>query len=75
MEGARLEATHDGLVAIARQAMNRNTGARGLRAVMEELLLEMMFDLPSLGAGARYLDRCRRRNAGQPRRLPERTAA
>jgi ATP-dependent Clp protease ATP-binding subunit ClpX len=47
MDGARLDCTPDGLFAIAAQALTRKAGARGLRAVMEELLLEAMFDLPS----------------------------
>jgi ATP-dependent Clp protease ATP-binding subunit ClpX len=75
MEGARLEATPEGLKAIARESLGRGTGARGLRAVMEELLLDVMFDLPSLGGGAVYrLDE----NAvaeRRPRRTADRTAA
>ncbi len=47
MDGARLDTTPDGLRAVAAQALTRKAGARGLRAVMEELLLETMFDLPS----------------------------
>jgi ATP-dependent Clp protease ATP-binding subunit ClpX len=47
MDGARLDCTPDGLFAIAAHALTLNAGARGLRAVMEELLLETMFDLPS----------------------------
>lgn len=47
IDGTRLECTPDGLFAVAAQALTRKAGARGLRAVMEELLLETMFDLPS----------------------------
>jgi len=47
MDGARLDCTPDGLFAIAAQALTRKAGARGLRAVMEELLLDAMFELPS----------------------------
>jgi len=75
MEGARLEATHDGLRALARHALTRNTGARGLRAVMEELLLETMFDLPSFGSGNRYVIDESAVLEGRPHRLSERTAA
>jgi ATP-dependent Clp protease ATP-binding subunit ClpX len=75
MEGARLEASHDGLLAMARQAMLRHTGARGLRAVMEELLLDTMFDLPSHGAGMRYVIDESAVLEGAPHRLSERTAA
>jgi ATP-dependent Clp protease ATP-binding subunit ClpX len=49
MEGARLEFNHPALLAIANRALSRGTGARGLRSVLEDLLLEPMFDLPSLG--------------------------
>ncbi len=49
MEGAHLEFNHGALLAIARRALSRGTGARGLRSVLEDLLLEPMFDLPSLG--------------------------
>jgi ATP-dependent Clp protease ATP-binding subunit ClpX len=49
MEGARLEFSHEALLAIAARALSRGTGARGLRSVLEELLLEPMFDLPTLG--------------------------
>jgi ATP-dependent Clp protease ATP-binding subunit ClpX len=49
MESARLEFASEGLRLIARRALSRGTGARGLRSVLEELLLEAMFDLPSVG--------------------------
>ena len=39
--------TPDSLEAIAEQALKRSTGARGLRAIMEEVLLNTMYDLPS----------------------------
>ena len=47
MDGVSLEFTPDALEAIADQAMLRGTGARGLRAIMEEVLLNTMYDLPS----------------------------
>jgi ATP-dependent Clp protease ATP-binding subunit ClpX len=47
MEKVRLEFTDGALREIARQAMKRKTGARGLRALMEEVMLEVMFELPS----------------------------
>jgi ATP-dependent Clp protease ATP-binding subunit ClpX len=56
MEGARLTLTPGALGALARRAIARGTGARGLRAVMEELLLEAMFDLPSIGPGEWLVD-------------------
>ena len=47
LDGAELAFEQDALLAIARQAVARKTGARGLRAVIENLLLDTMFDLPS----------------------------
>jgi ATP-dependent Clp protease ATP-binding subunit ClpX len=76
MEGSRLEVTPDGLSALARLAMLRNTGARGLRAVMEELLLETMFDLPSHAPGTeRFVIDEAAVVEGRPHMLPERSAA
>ncbi len=46
MEGAKLSFTEDALGAIARKAIARKTGARGLRSIMENILLDSMFDLP-----------------------------
>ncbi len=48
MEGAELEIREDALLAIARKAMARKTGARGLRTILEGVLLNSMYDLPSL---------------------------
>lgn len=47
MEGAGIEFREDALVAIAKKAMERKTGARGLRSIIENVLLDTMFDLPS----------------------------
>jgi ATP-dependent Clp protease ATP-binding subunit ClpX len=47
LDGVELEITDDALEAIAEQALLRGTGARGLRAILEEVLLEVMYDLPS----------------------------
>jgi ATP-dependent Clp protease ATP-binding subunit ClpX len=47
MEGCELELREDALRAIARKAMKRKTGARGLRTILENVLLETMYDLPS----------------------------
>ena len=46
MEGVKLTVTDDALRAIARKAIERKTGARGLRAIMEGLLLNLMYDIP-----------------------------
>jgi ATP-dependent Clp protease ATP-binding subunit ClpX len=48
MEGIRLEIQADALEAVARRAIARKTGARGLRSIMEALLLEPMFELPGM---------------------------
>jgi ATP-dependent Clp protease ATP-binding subunit ClpX len=48
MEGVELEVRPDALAAIARKALKRKTGARGLRTIMESVLLDTMYDLPSL---------------------------
>ncbi|HET9924206.1 MAG TPA: ATP-dependent Clp protease ATP-binding subunit ClpX [Methylomirabilota bacterium] len=48
LEKVRLKFTDDAVAAIAREAMKRGTGARGLRAVLEEVMLEVMYELPSL---------------------------
>jgi ATP-dependent Clp protease ATP-binding subunit ClpX len=48
MEGVDLEVRTDALMAIARRALKRKTGARGLRTIMESVLLDTMYDLPSL---------------------------
>jgi len=48
MEGAELEIRDDALQAIASRAMARKTGARGLRTILEGVLLNSMYDLPSL---------------------------
>jgi ATP-dependent Clp protease ATP-binding subunit ClpX len=48
MEGAELEFREDALRAVATRAMQRRTGARGLRTILENVLLETMYELPSM---------------------------
>jgi ATP-dependent Clp protease ATP-binding subunit ClpX len=48
MENVGLAFTDDALKAVARKAILRKTGARGLRSILEGILLETMFDLPTL---------------------------
>ena len=56
MEGAEVEFTDAALKKLARKALGRDTGARALRSVMEELMLELMYELPDLdNDGARYV--------------------
>ncbi|MDB5702551.1 MAG: clpX, partial [Sphingomonadales bacterium] len=48
MEDVDLGFTDDALVAIAKKGIERKTGARGLRSILESILLDTMFDLPSM---------------------------
>ncbi|MEZ5540538.1 MAG: ATP-dependent Clp protease ATP-binding subunit ClpX [Pseudomonadota bacterium] len=48
MEGCELEFREEALRSVARKAMERKTGARGLRTILEQVLLDTMYDLPSL---------------------------
>src|SRR6187549_3529620 len=48
MEGVELEFRNEALGAVARKALQRRTGARGLRTILEQVLLETMYELPSL---------------------------
>lgn len=54
MEGAELEFTEESLQAIASRAAQKDTGARGLRAIVEEIMLDIMFDLPEQQPGQKY---------------------
>jgi ATP-dependent Clp protease ATP-binding subunit ClpX len=55
IDGVELEFTEDAMEAVADQAILRGTGARGLRAIMEEVLLPVMFDVPSRDDVARVV--------------------
>ncbi|MFT6605953.1 MAG: ATP-dependent Clp protease ATP-binding subunit ClpX [Halocynthiibacter sp.] len=48
LEDAKLTFTDDALTAIAKRAIQRKTGARGLRSILEDILLDTMFDLPGM---------------------------
>lgn len=48
LEGVELEFKDDALTEIAKQAIERKTGARGLRSIVEQVLLDTMYDLPSM---------------------------
>ena len=48
MDGVNLVVTEDALREVAKKAIERKTGARGLRAIMEDVMLDIMFDIPSL---------------------------
>jgi len=47
-ENVKLEFTHDALSSIAKKALDKNTGARGLRTILENILLDTMFSLPGV---------------------------
>ena len=55
MEGKILEFTKGALHEIAKKALERETGARAIRSTIEDLMLDVMFDLPSYPAGARFV--------------------
>jgi ATP-dependent Clp protease ATP-binding subunit ClpX len=58
MEDVQLEFTDDALHSIAVKAIERKTGARGLRSILESILLDTMFDLPSMdGVGEVHIDK------------------
>lgn len=48
LEGVKLRFHHEAMVAIVRKAIERKTGARGLRSILEEIMLDIMYELPSL---------------------------
>jgi ATP-dependent Clp protease ATP-binding subunit ClpX len=47
MEGVDLSVNKEGLLAMAREAVQRGTGARGLRSIFERIMLDVMYDVPS----------------------------
>ena len=55
MEGVKVDFRDDALQAIAQKAMERKTGARGLRSILESVLLDTMYDLPSLDSVAKVI--------------------
>jgi ATP-dependent Clp protease ATP-binding subunit ClpX len=55
MEGAEVEFTTGALEMIAERALKRDTGARALRAVCEEIMLDMMYKLPDQAPGGKYI--------------------
>ncbi len=55
MENAELQFTEEALKLIAQKAQEKETGARGLRSIIEQVMLDIMFDLPEQGPGNRYV--------------------
>src|ERR1700749_681516 len=47
MDGVKIKFTRGALIAVAKQALDRNSGARGLRAILESAMLDIMYDVPS----------------------------
>ncbi len=47
MDGVELSFERDALIAVAQKAIERKTGARGLRAILEDVMLDIMYDIPS----------------------------
>ena len=67
MEGVELEFRDEALVGIAKKAMERKMGARGLRAILENILLDTMYDLPSLeGVNKVVIDESVINNSSKP---------
>ena len=55
MENADLQFSEEALQAIARKAQVKETGARGLRSIVEEVMLDIMYDLPEQGQNCGYM--------------------
>ena len=67
MDGVELEIRPSALTAIARKALARKTGARGLRSILEHSLIDTMFDLPTLDGVAKVvIDEHIIEDGGQP---------
>jgi ATP-dependent Clp protease ATP-binding subunit ClpX len=54
MENCELSFTSEALIAIAKRAQTRGTGARGLRSIIEDVMLDIMFDLPDQERGSKF---------------------
>ena len=67
MDQVDLEFTDDALEALAEKAVARGTGARGLRAILEELMLDVMFDAPAEAGGRCLIDAAVVRGEAQPK--------
>ena len=66
LEGVKLSFTEDALKAIAEEAARRKSGARGLRAILEEVMLDVMYEIPSLSGVKRMRRHPRRRRVAAP---------
>ena len=76
MEGVKLRFTEDALRAVAEEATRRKSGARGLRAIIEEVMLDVMYEIPSLsGVIECVVDRDVVVNRGRPLLVREKKAS
>jgi len=76
MEGVKLRFTEDAMRAVAEEAYRRKSGARGLRAILEEVMLDVMYEIPSLsGVVECVVDRDVVVNRGQPLLVREKKAS
>jgi ATP-dependent Clp protease ATP-binding subunit ClpX len=72
LKGVDLDFKPDGLAGIAKLAMARKTGARGLRSIIEEMLVDEMYDLPDIAkdVGSVEIDADTMTKGSRPRRIP-----
>ncbi len=76
MEESELSFTDGALKSIAHQAMEKGTGARGLRSIIERIMLDIMYDLPDQPKGSKFLIDEEMVNGGQPKfNMPESKSA
>uniref|UniRef100_UPI004027116C ATP-dependent protease ATP-binding subunit ClpX n=1 Tax=Candidatus Scatousia sp. TaxID=3085663 RepID=UPI004027116C len=76
MDGVELEFEPDAIDLIAQEALKRNTGARALRAIVEEIMLDVMYDVPSKENKDKFVvtaDMVKNRNSGELIQLPTKT--
>jgi ATP-dependent Clp protease ATP-binding subunit ClpX len=76
MENCDLKFTDEALRMIARRAMDKGTGARGLRSIVEQVMLDIMFDLPDKPKGSKIvIDEKTVKGSGQSFKMPESKSA
>lgn len=76
MDGVELDFEPDAIDLIAQEALKRNTGARALRAIVEEIMLDVMYDVPSKENKDKFIvtaDMVKNRNSGELIQLPTKT--
>jgi len=72
MDGVKLKFTKGSLVGVAREALSRNSGARGLRAILEHAMLDIMYDVPAgRHQGSRHQRRRDHETRAAAHRLPK----